>query len=80
MVAPPAVAEAVVQDSRLALRQHVVGLGELAEVSLGVGRVGDVGVPVAREAVERAPDRLVVGVGGDAQHLVIVTLGGGHQP
>src|SRR4029078_2966638 len=47
LVAAPAVAVAVVEQARLALRQHRVRLGELAEAGLGVRRVGDVRVPVS---------------------------------
>src|SRR4029450_330778 len=58
LVPPAAIAVAVVQEARLVLRQHRVGLGELPEAGFRVRRVRDVRVPVAREGVEGAADRL----------------------
>ena len=46
----PRVAEAVVEVARLGLREHLVGLDDLAEPLLGVRRVGDVGMQLAGEA------------------------------
>ena len=48
------VAVAVVELARLGLGEHLVRLGDLAEAHLCVGRVGDVGVELAREPPERA--------------------------
>ena len=42
-------AVAVVELARLRVREHLVRLGDLAEALLGVGRVGDVGMQLARE-------------------------------
>jgi hypothetical protein len=67
-------AEAVVELAGLGLREHFVGLGDLPEALLGVGRVAHVRVQLAREPPERLLD---VGIGRRARHtedLVVVAL------
>ena len=73
------VAVAVVQRARLALREHLVRLDDLLEARLGVGRVGDVGMELARETAERLLDLGVVGAARDAEQLVVVAVGRRHQ-
>ena len=68
------VAVAVVELARLGLREHLVRLDDLAEALLRVGRVGDVGVQLARERAERLLDLALVGVARDAEQLVVVAL------
>ena len=50
------VSVAVVELPRLGLREHLVGLGDLAEPLLGVRVVGDVGMQLPRERAERLLD------------------------
>jgi hypothetical protein len=67
------VPEAVIELARLRLREHLVRLDCFLESLVGVRRVGDVRVQLAREASERALD---IGLGGgaaDAEDLVVVT-------
>ena len=73
------VAVAVVERAALGAREHLVRLGDLAEAELRLGMVGDVGMQLARKAAERLLDRRLVGVARDAEHLVVVAVGGGHQ-
>ena len=56
----PFVAEAVVELTGLGLREHLVGLGSLAEALLGVGVIRDVGMQLAREAAKRLLDLTLV--------------------
>ena len=73
------VAVAVVQRARLALREHLVGLDDFLEALLGVRRVGDVGMELAREPSERLLDLGLVGAARDAEQLVVVAVGRRHQ-
>ena len=67
------VAVGVVLLPAIGVRQHLVGLGRLLELGLGVRVVGvDVGVQLARQPPERLLDRRLVGVARDAEHLVVV--------
>ena len=67
------VAVAVIGRAPLGIGQHLVGLGRLLELVLGLGVVAvDVGVQLARQAAERLLDLGVAGVAGDAEHLVVV--------
>ena len=50
------VAEAVVAAAAVGVGQHLVGLGDLPEALLGVGRLGHVGVQRARQPPEGALD------------------------
>ena len=72
-------AVAVVELARLGLRQHLVRLDDLAEALLGVGRVGDVGVQLARERAERLLDLRLGRVARDAEQLVVVAFGRRHR-
>ena len=67
-----AVAEAVVEDPPRRLRERGVGLGELAELLLGVRIAGDVRVVLPGLGPERALDRRRVGSAVDAQNPVVV--------
>ena len=78
LVPTPAVAVAVVQQPRFALRKNPVGLGELTETCLRVGGIGHIRMPIAGKRMEGALDRLPVGVPGEAQNLVVVPLDRGH--
>src|SRR5205814_493632 len=71
-------AVAVIEKPRLAPREHGVGLGEVAEASLRLGRRAPVGMPVPRQRVEGAADRLLVRIAGEPQDLVVIALDGGH--
>jgi hypothetical protein len=73
------VAVAVVQLPRLRVREHLVGLGHLAEPLLGVRRRRDVGMQLAREPSERLLDLLLVGITRDAEQLVVVVLRRRHR-
>ena len=73
------VAVAVIGRAAVGVGQHLVGLGRLLELLLGLRVVAvDVGVQLAGELAERLLDLGVVGVAGDAEHLVVVAghLGG----
>ena len=72
-------AEAVVELSRLALRQHLVRLRHLGETLLRVGRVGDVRVHLARHPAERLLDLVLASVTRDTEHLVVVALRRRHR-
>jgi hypothetical protein len=77
--AEPGVPVAVVQRARLSLREHLVRLDDLLEARLGIGRVGDVGMELARKSAERLLDLGVVRTAGDAEQLVVVAVGRRHQ-
>ena len=77
--AQAAVAEAVVEAAGLVVREHLVRLGHLAEAHVRVRIVGDVRMQLPGEAAERLLDRGLVGVATDAEHLVVVAIGGRHQ-
>jgi hypothetical protein len=70
------VTEAVVELAPLGVGQDLVGLHDLAEPVLGVRRVGDVGMQLAREPAERTLDVVRARVAGDAEQFVVVALGG----
>jgi hypothetical protein len=70
------VAVAVVGGSPVGVRKDLVGLGRLLEFLLGGGVVlVDVGMQFAREPPEGLLDVGISGAAGDAEHLVVVTLG-----
>src|SRR6476619_1491852 len=73
------VAVAVVERAALGAREHLVRLGDLAEPHLRLRVVGDVGMELACEPAERLLDRRLVGVARDAEQLVVVAVGRGHQ-
>ena len=72
--------EAVIQLARLALRQHLVRLDDLAKALLRIRRLRDVGVKLAREPAKGAFYFAFVRRAGDAEHLVVVPLRRRHQP
>src|SRR5581483_9418644 len=72
--AQPGVPVAIVELAGLRLRQHLVGLDDFAEALLGIGRVGDVGMQLAREPPEGLLDLPLVRAARDAEELVIVAL------
>ncbi len=69
------VAVAVVERAAFGAREHLVGLGHLAEADLGLGLARDVGMELARQPAKRLLDRRVVGVARDAEQLVVVAVG-----
>src|SRR5581483_8516815 len=73
------VAVAVVELTRLRLREHLVGFDDLAEALLGVRRSRHVGVELARERAERLLDLALARVAPDAEKLVVVALGRCHS-
>ena len=77
--AEPGVTEPVVRPPALGIGEHLVGLRDGAEATLGVGRLADVRMELAGEPPERPLDVGVARVPGDAQQLVVVLLGGCHQ-
>jgi hypothetical protein len=63
----------VVLAALLGIGQHLVGLGGLLELGLGIRVVGvDVRVQLPRQAPEGLLDRRLVGIPGHAQDLVVV--------
>ena len=72
--AEPLVSVPVVELAGLGLREHLVGLGHLAEALLGGGIVGDIGMELAGERPKRLLDRSFVGVPRHPEQLVVVTL------
>ena len=72
-------AEPVVEAAGLVVREHLVGLGHLAEAHVRFRIVGDVRVELPGEAPERLLDGGLVGVTRDAEQLVVVAIGGRHQ-
>jgi hypothetical protein len=73
------VSEAVVQLARLALREHLVRLDRFLEALLGVRRLRDVRMELARQAAERFLDLPFARVATDAEHLVVIALRSCHQ-
>jgi putative NADH-flavin reductase len=69
------VPEAVVELPPFGVREHFVGLDDLAEALLGIRRVGDVGMELAGEAPERALDVVCACITRDAEKLVVVARG-----
>src|SRR5574340_1006834 len=67
-------AACVVFGALLRVGQDGVGLGDLLEALLGSRFLVAVGVIFQGEVAEGVLDRLLVGVLGDAEHLVVVTL------
>src|SRR5512132_4138908 len=72
--------EAVVQLARLPLRERLVGLDDLAKTLLRIGCLRDVGMELAREPAEGPLYLSLVGLPGNAEHLVVVPLRRCHQP
>jgi hypothetical protein len=74
----PTSAEAVVTLPLVSVGQNLVGLAELLEALLSVAVGVQVRVILARQLAVRAPDRILVRVARDAQHLVIVRVAQRH--
>ena len=55
--------------------QDGIGLGDLLEALFGAGFLVAVGVIFHRKVAERILDRLLVGILGDTEHFVVITLG-----
>ncbi len=72
------VAVAIVELAGLAVREHLVGFGDLAEADFGIRLLGDVGMEAAREHAECLLDLLLVGVTRDAEQLVVVMVARRH--
>ena len=72
-------AVAVVELARLRLGEHLVRLHHLAETVVRVGRVGDVGMQLAREPAEGLLDLRLARAAGDAEQLVVVAFRSGHE-
>ena len=70
----PFVPVAVVARAAILVREHLVGLGHVAEARLGVRRLGDVGMQLAGEPAKRLLDLAVARVAADAEELVVVLL------
>jgi hypothetical protein len=69
------VAVAVVDAAPLGIGQHLVRLGRLLELLLGLGVVlVHVRMQLAGEPPERLLDLTLVGPARDAEHLVVVAL------
>jgi hypothetical protein len=68
------VAVAVVARPPVVVGEHLVGLRDLAEARLGIGRLGDVGMQLAREHAEGLLDLAVGCVAAHAEQLVVVLL------
>src|SRR5262249_19326973 len=77
--AQPRVAVAVVELTRLGVRQYLVSLCDLAEAHLRVGLLGDVGMKLPRELAEGALDLLLVRFARDAEQLVVVVVARCHR-
>ena len=71
-------AEAVVQLAPLGVRKHLVRLDHLPEAVLGVGRIRDVGMQLARQPAKGALDVVGVCVTPDTEKLVVVAFGRRH--
>src|SRR5215210_3016871 len=72
-------AETVVELPPLAVGQNLVRLDDLAKTVLGVRRVRDVGMKLARELSERPLDLVLTRVARDAEELVVVAFGRRHS-
>src|SRR5262249_6882329 len=72
-------AEPVVELAGLSLREHLVGLDDLPEALLRVGRCRDIGMELTRKPPEGALDLGLVRGTRDAEHLVVVALCRRHQ-
>src|SRR5262249_14332981 len=68
------VAVAVVELTRLGVRQYLVSLRDLAKAHLCVGLLGDVGMKLPSELAEGALDLLLVRFARDAEELVVVVV------
>jgi hypothetical protein len=69
----PLVTVGVVHPAALGVGQHLVRLGRLLELGLGVRVVRvDVGMQLPRQPPERLLDRRLVRLARDAEHLVVV--------
>ena len=71
-------AVAVVQLTRLRIREHLVRLGDLAEAHLRIGLLGDVRMELPGQTAERLLDLLLVGAACDAEQLVVVVVARRH--
>src|SRR5439155_15973661 len=70
--------EAVVELPALGVGEDLVGLDDLAKAVFRVGRLRDVGMQLTRKPPEGALDVVGARIAGDAQQLVVVTLGRRH--
>ena len=68
------VAVAVVARPPVVVREHLVGLRDLAKARLGIGRLGDIGMQLAREHAEGLLDLAIGRVAAHAEQLVVVLL------
>ena len=73
------VAVPVVELSGFRLREHLVGLDDLAEALLGVRLVGNVGMQRAGQPAERLLDLGLPGGALDPEDLVVVPLRRRHR-
>src|SRR4029077_14982736 len=64
------VAVAIVELTRLGVREHLIGLGDLAEANLGISLLRDVGMEATREHPKCLLDLLVGGGARNAEQLV----------
>ena len=76
--AQPRMAVAVVELACLGPREHLVRLDHLAEPLVGVRRLGDIRVELAREAAEGALDLPLAGAAPDSEQFVVVAVGRSH--
>ena len=71
----PVMPEAIVALPRVGIGEHLVGLGDLAELGpRHRARPRDVGVQLARQRSKRALERSLVDAPLNAEHLVVVTF------
>jgi hypothetical protein len=73
------VAVAIVELPGLGVREHLVGLGDLAEAHFRVRLFGHVGMELPCELAERPLDLLLVDVARDAEQLVVVVVARRHR-
>src|SRR6266540_3606013 len=74
------VPEAVIEIPRLGLREHLVGLDDLAKALVGIGGSRDVGVQLTREQAEGPLDLSLARGTLEAEDLVIIAPGRRHYP
>jgi len=77
--AQPGVPETVIEIPRLGLREHLVGLDNLAKALVGIGRSRDVGVQLTREQAEGPLDLGLARGTLESEDLVVIAPGRGHQ-
>lgn len=75
----PGEAAAIIIRALLRVGEHGVGLGDLLEALLGARLLVAVRMVLQGEAAEGVLDRFLVGITFDAEHFVIVALGGGRH-